>query len=256
MENCCYGCGKPGIIKNKSRDGWRCAVSPNSCQGVQKKKLESLEAKYGPGVTNVSQVKEVHDKKKETWVEKYGVDNPSKAPEIQQKIKDAWPETERKRKITSLEKYGVEDYASSDEFKRRREATWLEKYGVTNPTLNEEILHQVMLSNEKSEYRTKSLILPSGKEVRYQGYEDKVILELIGAGYSEEEIVTKRGEVPKIRYEFEGKKCIYYPDIYLPKDNQLVEVKSIYTWRKYKKKNLAKIRAAKQAGFHISIAIR
>ena len=41
---CMYGCGKEGVIKNKSNDGWRCAKSPNSCSGVQAKKKQTLLA--------------------------------------------------------------------------------------------------------------------------------------------------------------------------------------------------------------------
>lgn len=255
MTNLCvYGCGNIGIIKNKSNSGWRCSKSPNSCPGVKAKKQQVLLDTYG--VTNVSQLSEVMDKKKKTWIKKYGVDNPSKAKVNIDKIKDKWEVINTKRKETMLKKYGVESYNSTEEFKDRRKKTWIEKYGVDNPTKNVDILHKSMMSNSKSEYRTKTLILPSGKIIRYQGFEDQVILELLDSGIPEDEIITGPGNVPHIRYEFEGKICRYYPDIYLPMFNKIIEVKSIYTWNKYKARNEAKIKATKEAGYDVEVIIK
>lgn len=253
---CMYGCGKEGVIKNKSNDGWRCAKSPNSCSGVQAKKKQTLTELYGEGITNVSQLKSVQDKREATWLKNYGVSNPSHAQVNRDKIKAAWPEIDRKRKETMLDKFGVESYNSTDEFKDRRKATWMDKYGVDNPTKNTDILHKSMVSNSKSEYRTKTLVLPSGKEIRYQGYEDRVILELLDSGLAEDEIITGPGNVPHITYTHNGKSHRYYPDIYIPKLNQLIEVKSKYTWEKYKDINLAKIQACKDAGYDTKVEIR
>jgi len=255
MDHLCeYGCGNIGIIKNKSNKGWRCSKSPNRCPGVKTKKKQSLLDTYG--VTNVSQIPEVLAKKKETWFKNYGVDNPSKAQINKDKIKEIWPEIGRKRKQTMLNKFGVESYSSTLEFIERRKSTWIGKYGVDNPTKNSEILHRVIVSNSKSEYLTKSLVLPSGKIIRYQGYEDKVILELLKSGIKENEIVTGPGNVPQIPYVFDNKTHIYYPDIYIKRFNQIIEVKSKYTWKKYKEKNLAKRKACIDAGFSVNIVIR
>ena len=255
MEHLCeYGCGNLGIIKNKSNTGWRCSPSPNSCPGVKSRKKQKLLDTYG--VTNVSQIPEVNTRRKETWIEKYGVDNPAKAQINKEKIKAAWPETQRKRTNTMLKKYGFESYSSTQEFNTRRKETWIEKYGVDNPVKNKDILHKVMISNSNSQYLTKSMTLPSGKVIRYQGFENKVILELLKSGLKEDDIITGPGNVPRIPYTFNGCQHVYYPDIYIPKFNQLIEVKSKYTWKKYKEKNLAKRQACKDAGFTINIAIR
>lgn len=253
-ELCCYGCGKEGTIKNKSTKGWRCNASPNRCPGVQAKKKQALIDTYG--VTNVSQIAGVLSKKKETWIKKYGVDNPSKAQVNKDKIKEAWPEIESKRKKTMLEKYGVESYSSTDEFKNRRKETWLEKYGVDNPTKNVEILEKVLVKNFQNDYVTKTIVMPSGKTRRYQGYENKVMLDLLKSGMMEDDIITGQGNVPHIPYMFEGRLHRYYPDMYIPRYNLLIEVKSTYTWKKYKAKNLAKINAAKKLGYNINVVIR
>lgn len=255
MEHACiYGCGNPGLIKNKSNEGWRCSNSPNSCPEVKLKKKQKLLIEYG--VTNVSQIKEVLEKKKNTWMLKYGVDNPSKSKEVIDKIKSKWETINSKRKETMLGKYGVDSYNSTIEFKERRKKTWIEKYGVDNPTKNAEILHKSMVSSSKSAFRTKTLTLQSGKVFRYQGYEDKVIKELLESGIHEDDILTGPGNVPHIRYEFNGKKCRYYPDIFLPKLNKVIEVKSEYTWNKYKERNEAKVKATICAGYHIEVIIK
>jgi len=251
---CSYGCGQQGTIKNKSNKGWRCFQSPNSCPAVKESKKKKTLEKYG--VENISQSREVKERKKETWIQNYGVDNPAKADINKKKIKEAWPEIGKKRKLTMLEKYGVDSYAKTDEFQIRRMKTWIQNYGVDNPAKNADIAHKIFLSNAKSEYRTKTLVLPSGKEVRYQGSEDKVIIDLLKSGLNETDIITGPGNVPHIKYMFEGKSHRYYPDIYIPKYNLLIEVKSIYTWTKYRGKNLAKRKASKEAGFNYTIAIR
>jgi len=251
---CMYGCGRPGLIKNRSNSGYRCSPSPNSCPGVQAKKKQTLLDTYG--VTNVSQLESVQNKREQTWLKNYGVTNPAKARVNQDKIRAAWPEIDRKRKQTSLERFGIDSYSKTAEFQARRKSTWMQLYGVDNPTKNPEVLHRSMISNGKSAYRTRTMILPSGRAIRYQGFENLVILDLLKSGVSESGIVTDRASVPRIEYEFEGKIHRYYPDIWLPEANLIIEVKSLYTWKKYRSRNLAKYWASKQAGYDVRVAIR
>jgi hypothetical protein len=253
-ELCVYGCGRPGIVKNKTNTRSRCASSPNSCPAVDARKKQARLERYG--TAHISNIPGVMEAKKKTWIEKYGVDNPSKSKVIVDKIRGKWENTKEKRKKTWMEKYGVENYSSTDEFKEKRKKTWMEKYGVDNPTKNSEILHKSMLSNAKSEYRTKTMTLPSGKIIRYQGYENQVVTDLLESGVTENDIMIGTGNVPVIKYMFQGKSRRYYPDIYLPKQNKLIEVKSTYTWNKYKEQNEAKIAAAKQAGYEVEVVLK
>jgi hypothetical protein len=253
-DECMYGCGRPGLVKNRTNSGYRCAPSPNSCPGVRAKKKQTLLDTYG--VVNVSQLSSVQEKREQTWLKNYGVSNPAQAKVNQDKIRAAWPNIGKKRKQTMEGRYGVDSYSKTAEFQTRRKATWLEKYGVDNPTKNADVLHRSMVSNGKSQYRTKTLVLPSGREIQYQGFEDRVILDLLKSGTKEEDIVNDRANVPRIQYTFGGKLRSYYPDIWLPKNNQLIEVKSRYTWKKYREQNLAKYCACKAAGYNVSVAIR
>ena len=252
MEHKCE-CGQLAKYQNK-QGVWRCTKSSNSCPAVKEKKKLSCIRKYG--VENISQIPEILEKKKKTWMAKYGVDNPSKAKENIDKIKKKWPVTESARKKTMLDKFGVDHYSKTDEFLARREETWKRKYGVDNPMKNVDICHKAIMANAKSEYRTRSMTLPSGKVIRYQGFEDIVIRELLDSGISEEDIVIGPGNVPHIQYSFSGKVHRYYPDIHIPKLNLLIEVKSQYTWEKYKDKNLAKQQACLDAGYEYKVEIR
>jgi hypothetical protein len=255
MNNLCkHGCGKPGIVKVVYSDEWRCSKSPHSCPAVKENKKRLLKEKYG--VENVSQLKEVQKRREATIMDRYGVANPWQMTSTKELIKDKWSESLEKRETTSMEKYGVGSYASTDEFKTRRKKTWIEKYGVDNPTKDKDILHKAMVSNGESEYRTKSFVFPSGKKVRCQGYEGPILQELLDSGIHEDDIVVSRKLVPRVKYKFEGKSSWYYPDIYIPRLSMIIEVKSLYTWKKYKMRNLAKRAATKAAGFNINIIIR
>ena len=254
MAECMYGCGRPGIIKNRSNPGYRCSPSTNTCPGVKAKKQQVLMDRYG--VVNVSQLYWVQSKRENTWLENYGVINPAKARVNQDKIRAAWPEIDRKRKQTSLERFGTDSYSKTAEFQTRRKVTWMQRYGVDNPTKNPEVLHRSMVSNGESQYRTRTMILPSGRRLRYQGFEDRVIRDLLKSGVPESGIINDRARVPQIEYQFEGKVHRYYPDIWLPEANLIIEVKSLYTWKRYRSRNLAKYWASKQAGYDVRIAIR
>jgi hypothetical protein len=255
MNNLCkHGCGQPGIVEVARNGGWRCAKSPHSCPAVKENKKRLLKEKYG--VENVSQIKTVQEKREATIMDRYGVANPWQMNSVKEIIKDKWSSSKEKRKQTLVEKYGVESYASTEEFKIQRKQTWMEKYGVDNPTKNKDILHKAMVSNGESEYRKKTFIFPNGREVKCQGYEDIILQELLDSGIPENDIVVSRKLIPRIQYEFDGKTHLYYPDIYIPRLNKIIEVKSLYTWKKYKAKNLAKIVATKTAGFNVNVIIR
>lgn len=73
---------------------------------------------------------------------------------------------------------------------------------------------------------------------------------------SGETIIAGRIEdIPRINYVYNGKNRTYFPDIYIPHLNLLLEVKSIYTYRAHKELNTAKQQAAKQLGYNHQIII-
>ena len=63
--------------------------------------------------------------------------------------KEANDKANKKRKQTCLEKYGVENVHQSQEIKEKCKQTCLEKYGVDNPAKNEAIKQKTKETNEK-----------------------------------------------------------------------------------------------------------
>lgn len=70
-----------------------------------------------------------------------------------------------------------------------------------------------------------------GRRIQVHGYEPLAIDLLLKRGYKPENIKTGIGnrEVPIIKYYFDGSNRRYFPDIYLPEDNLLIEIKSVFT---------------------------
>lgn len=172
---------------------------------------------------------------------KHGVDNIWNIPGYREGLEN-----------TNIEKYGVKYYTSSDEFKEKctekynldwegkhptrfksvqdkKRKTNLIKYGfecsLKNPTVYD--------YNTKSCYKTKEYILPSGKIVYFQGYEN-MAMDILLENYKEDDlIVSKKDIIDKtgiFSYTFLGKECLYFPDIYIKSDNRIIEVKSEYTY--------------------------
>lgn len=114
---------------------------------VQTKTKQTCLEKYG--VEYSGQSKQKKEKSIKTWIMKYGVDNPRKAKFVKEKIYKYFQNKNRiktiiqKRKQTCLEKYGVE-YSSQDEnIKNKTKQTCLEKYGVEYSWQNENVKNKI-----------------------------------------------------------------------------------------------------------------
>ena len=133
-----------------------------------------------------------------------------------------------------------------EEFKKGQQ-TCLKRYGVRNPIQHKEFFHK-----QRQSALNKTVTMPSGKIYKVQGAEDKCI-DILLKKYSEEDIDLEN--IPVIPYinPNTDKTCKYNPDIYLPKYNILIEVKSDY-WLNYdKERNMAKFRGAVEAGYTLQL---
>lgn len=96
--------------------------------------------------------------------------------------------------------------------------------------------------NNKS-FKKKEYIMPSGKSVNIQGYEDKA-LDVLLKEHKEENLIIGakniREKIGEIYYEDKGIQHRYFPDIYIISENKIVEVKSTWTYAKYKNINILK----------------
>jgi arsenate reductase-like glutaredoxin family protein len=127
-----------------------------------------------------------------------------------------------------------------------------EKYGdgITGAMQIPDFFHK----NQSSGVRIKKYTV-NGIEISYRGYELKAIFRLLDEGYNINDLIIGKG-VPTIRYTFNGKSNrVYYPDIYIPKDNRLIEVKSKWTFEQHKSKNMAKMQAVIDSGYFFDFYI-
>lgn len=237
-----------------------CSKSVSGCPEIQKRKKETCKIKYGdenfknPLKAKNTKLKNHGDETynnrnsaKVTVFKKYGVDNVSKVDSI----KSAKDKTFNKNFRTNVEahKLLIEKKQSTwatldiDKINQKRIKTCLEKYGVENPLQVTEIFEK----NQR--HRWKYFMFPSGRIEKVQGSEDRALSELIKIYANENDIVVNRKEIPKIYYTFNGKKKIYYPDIFIIVDNKIIEVKSTWTYQKEYEKNQAKKQACIDQGY-------
>ena len=144
-------------------------------------------------------------------MDKFGVENAGQSEEIKKKIHESY-----------IKHYGMHPL-KTDEIKDKRAATCLEKYGG-HPNQNKE----VQAKSEATSYHYKTYMMPSGNLVKYQGYEDKALDELVQL-YEEEDICIGRANIPSVDYLVDSKKHVYFPDFYIKSENKIIEVKSEWT---------------------------
>jgi hypothetical protein len=230
---------------------------------IKEKSKKTCLEKYG--VEFCLQNKEVREKGKETNLKLYGVENPFQNEIIKQQIKFTClnkygvehhlklDEFKEKQKETCLERYKVENPLQNKEIKEKQEKTCLEKYGVKNVSHNSDIVDKI----SKNAYKRKEIVKSNGEIIYLQGYEPqayKILIEI----YKEDEIITSNKLKPEILWkDSEDKKHRYFPDFYIPKDNLIIEIKSIYTYTlDSKQEKIEKTtKAVKELGYKYEIWI-
>ena len=211
---------------------------PQQYQEAKDKSKQTCIERYGVECPMKSH--EVRDKSKQTCFNNFGVECPMKSQELKDKSKQTCIErygveyvfqsqdAKDKSKQTCLDKYGVEHACQSQEAKDKFKQTCIERYGVEHISQNAEISEK----QSKNAYKYKQFNFPCGTTIQVQGYEPFLLKNLVEEGYTYEDIIVNRTEVPEIWYEKDNKKHRYYCDIYIPKINTIYEVKSTWTYGK------------------------
>jgi hypothetical protein len=174
-------------------------------------------------------------KQKKTCMDKYGVENAGMVPEKIEKIKE-----------TCLKKYGGHP-KTNKEVQEKWKETCMQKYGG-HPNQNKE----VQVKSEATSYHYKEYMMPSGNIVKYQGYENLALDELIHI-YDEEDILTGRSNIPIIDYYIDDSKHVYFPDFFIKSENKIIEVKSEWTIRLKRGNIEEKALATIKAGYKYEI---
>lgn len=135
------------------------------------------------------------------------------------------------------------------EAKEKKKKTMLERYGVENASQHPDLLAK----RQKSSFETYVYTMPSGKQVYIQGYENFALDEVFSSWEVDEEnvaVAASSQDIPRIEYVFDGKKSVYHPDIFIKNENFLIEVKSIFTYKKQLARNEAKKQACLEQGYN------
>jgi len=134
-----------------------------------------------------------------------------------------------KARRTMLDRYGVEHFAHTDAFRTmiRSDAWWD--------------------ATRKGCYRNKDYVLPSGKVIKVQGYEDWACDDLLM--HYQEQLLYFGKDVPSFRYNYMGRERLYHPDIYVPSEKLIIEVKSVFTFGDSFPRNNAKREAVIGNGY-------
>jgi len=218
----------------------------------KEKSIETCQNRYG--VEHYSQTDEFKEKARNRSQEIHGTDSYFETDEFKEKARktklekyndENYTNSEKKKK-TKLEKYNDENYNNREKFIQ----TCQERYDVDNPTQNAKILEKA----QKYSRTNKKYTCPSGKTIIIQGYE-YFALDILFEKYEEIDILTDKCDVPKINYIFNDKNKVYFPDIYIPSKNLIIEVKSGYTFEKELDKNLAKQEACISEGYNFKFLI-
>lgn len=149
---------------------------------------------------------------------------------------------------TCFERYGVVAPACLPEVQAKTKKTFRKNWGEDHP------MHNAKFASKNVKYKTKHYTMPSGKKVRIQGYEDRA-LDILLQSFTEEELITAETAMPKFFYQFKNKKRRYYPDIYIPHLNLVIEVKSPWTVKQDALRNIKKMESVKQAGFNYKMMV-
>ncbi len=152
------------LLENK---GYYC----KSCFNIisDKKRKNTCLNKYG--VENIVNCEDIQTKMKLTNLKKYGVEYTFQSEEVKDKIKDTCFKrygvenahqneiVKEKCRKTFLEKYGVEHNSQSEQYKEKYNATIMDKYGVKNISQNEQIKKkkiETCLNNYGVQYPSQS----------------------------------------------------------------------------------------------------
>jgi len=139
----CTECGNPTKYNTKLRGFQKyCSIKCSAIsEETKKKRKETSMERFG--VENSSQIPENRERAKQTCVEKYGIENVLNLPHNRQLttkiIRETKQELLEKREKTNLERYGVTCTLNSSESIKKKKKTWKEHYGVCHPSQSPEV---------------------------------------------------------------------------------------------------------------------
>jgi len=240
-------------------------IAQNSPETKEKIKTTWLK-KYG--VENLSQSEKIKAKKKLTSQKRYGVDYPMQSKRVQAIHKKTClknlgvenpsqnAKVQEKKKLTSQKNYRVDYPTQSKKVQKRQEITCLSNHGVTRPMQSKRVqaihkktcLKNLGVENPSQNAKVIQTIknkkgrlykYPSSTTIIIEGNEDLALNQLLDEGYTEDDIFVTYEDMPEFWYETsDGKIHRYFPDIFIPKENLIIEVKARENYWKRNSRNI------------------
>ena len=248
------GCENNVIFSNEEQ------LLPGCCRS-HSQKISYLK-KYG--VDNPMKDEIIKEKFYNTMKERYGATSTMHSPILKKKFNNSmqkkygcdWAmqnsEIFEKTKVNNIEKFGYENPMQHKIFQNKMKVTNLKKYGFEYAMHNPKIAEKAF----KNSFKKKEYIWNTGVVSWVQGYESIVLKELEAEGYTFDDIKIVPTDMPKIMYQLDETEHRYYPDIFIPKDNIIIEVKSAWTLNLDWDKNQAKFKATRKLGYDFRVEIR
>jgi len=160
-------------VKLKIQTALKKGYSENSLEIKEKRKQTNLD-RYG--VENPFQSELVKNKSKQTNLDRYGVENPFQSELVKNKSKQ-----------TNLDRYGVEYISKSQEIKDKKRQTCIDKYGVANVGLIPSSIEKRKQTNldrygvyngSMKHYTTEQQLLVGNKSILKESLKNKTYMQL------------------------------------------------------------------------------
>jgi hypothetical protein len=201
-------------------------------KGIKKLAEKTLQEKYG--VDNPMNLPGMAEKRKKHFFEKYGVENPSSHEQVKQK-----------RIKTMMKKHGM-----AHNFVNWQEK-FFNKFGVHNPAHVPEIAEKLCYNRFK---KRKEYILSTGEVIYLQGYEPYGF-DYLKTLYQETQVQYRKRDMPELWYMWQEKTRRYYCDFFVPDDNLIVEIKSLFTLSRDLDIVKQKILSARTKGYNVLLLV-
>jgi hypothetical protein len=168
--------------------------------------------------------RETQNKRRDTCVIKFGAGSPRGSDVGKARYAATWQRNHEK------------NLASVAQAKKARAATCMDRYGVDCVLKHPPIWLDAQKRANACRHAYRTFVSSSGKIYKIRGYENFAIEILEQSGI---EFIADDSQTPHIKYVLNARMSTYYPDIFIPSANKIIEVKSEYWLRRQSDKNLA-----------------
>lgn len=188
-------------------------------------------------------------------VSKRFINNPAALENFRKLSVNKWPNPDKAKRTFEANclRDGVDPYERRSQLARDGAAKITDEQRHINAVTRQNTMLKNGTKCGRSGYKPHKLF---DEIVALQGYEPIVATYLEECGkLVAQDIIAGKGDVPHIRYDYEGKLRTYFPDFYLPNHNLLIEVKSTYTYEKNEEQTNAKCAACLASGYSILLLV-